>query len=349
MTSVTETDESNLPPVGSTEAPRQALTRLLMGQVVAQAIAVAADLAVADLLVDGPRGGKDLAAATGTDPLALARLLRALAGVGVFAEVEPGRFGLTPPADCLREDRPDSGRPAAILYGEEYRRALDGLLWSVRTGAPAFDQIHGLPFFAYLGQRPEVGARFDRNMAGRHGARNAAVAAAYDFSSIARLVEVGGGEGQLLRAVLGAYAGPRGVLFDLPAVIERARRQAGPVGGDRLDFDAGDMFEGVTAGADGYLLASVLHDWDDERALAILRNVRRAIAPGGRLLLVEEVLPGGTEPSPARLLDLLMLVLPGGRERTIDEFRGLLAGAGFALTGVVPTGAGASVIEARPI
>jgi hypothetical protein len=303
---------TNAPPDRSDppESPRAVLGRLLMGQVITQALHAAARLGIADLLADGPRPVEDLATATGADPGALGRLLRALAGIGAFAEPEPGRFALTPLGEALRDDRPDSARPAAIIYGEEYRRALDGLLDSVRSGEPAFERVTGRSFFDHLAQHPEVGARFDRNMSGRHAARNAAVAAAYDFSGIARLVDVGGGEGALLRAVLAAHPGPRGILADRPEVLERARLGAAD---DRLEFVAVDFFQAVPAGADGYILASILHDWDDERAVAILRVVRRAIAPGGRLLLVEEVLPPGDEPSPARWLDLMMLVLTGGR------------------------------------
>ena len=331
------------------EPPRRTLTRLLFGQVVAQAIYAAAKLAIADLLADGPRPVAELAAAAGADTDALARLLRALASIEIFAEVAPGRFGLTPIADCLRDDRPDSGRPSAILYGEEYRRALDGLLDSVRTGEPAFDRVHGVPFFAYLAQHPEVGARFDRNMTGHFAVRNAAVVAAYDFSSIATLVDIGGGEGGLLRAVLAAHPPMRGILFDVPEVIARARQR--PIDQDvgaRLSLVAGDFFVEVPAGADGYVLASILHDWNDERAVALLRTIRRAIAPGGRLLVVEEVLPPGNEPSLGKFLDLMMLVLLAGRERTAEEFRTLLATAGFELTRIIPTTAGSSMIEAVP-
>ena len=330
-------------------SPRAELTRLLMAQVVSQAIYVAAKLGIADLLAAGPRPVDDLAAATQTHAGSLARVLRALAGVGIFAEVRPGCYGLTPLADCLRDDRPDSARPSAILYGEEYRWAIDDLLWSVRTGESAFEQAQEIPFFAYLERHPEVGARFDRNMSGRFAARNGAVAAAYDFAPIATLVDLGGGEGGLLRAILTAHPAPRGVLFDRPPVIERVRDcPADPSLNGRLELAGGDFFEVVPPGADGYLLAAILHDWNDARATAILRTVRRAIAPGGRLLLVEEVLPPGNVPSPGKFLDLMMLVLVGGKERTAEEFRALLAGAGFALTGIVPTAAGPSVIEAVP-
>ncbi len=275
---MTTTGGSTIPPA---EPPRATLTRLLMEQVAAQALYVAARLGVADLLTEGSRPVDELAGALRVDAGALARLLRALAGFEVFAEVAPGRFGLTPLGDCLRDDRPDSARPAAILYGEEYRWALDELMRSVRTGAPAFEHIGGAPFFEYLEQHPEVGLRFDRNMSGRHAARNAAVVAAYDFGTIATLVDVGGGEGALLRTVLTAYPALRGVLFDLPPVIERARQQApDPALDGRLELAAGDAFVAVPAGADGYLLAGVLHDWDDERALAILRAARSSRVAG---------------------------------------------------------------------
>jgi hypothetical protein len=328
---------------------RDHLYSLLIGQVVAQALSVAARLGLADLLAAGPRSIEALAQSTGTDPGALLRLVRSLAGVGVVREVAPCRFALTDLGDCLRDDRPDSARPPALLFGEVYRRGIDGLLESVRSGEASFHLAAGQPFFDYLSANPEIGALFDRNMATRHRARAAAIIDAYDFSGIARLVDVGGGTGGTVRAVMTAYPTARGVVFDLPAVVERATATTDPDDDVRPEFTGGSFFDALPAGADRYLLSSILHDWNDERAGAILATVRRAIAPEGRVLIVEAILPPGDAPSPARWLDLLMLVLNGGKERTEAHFRQLLAAAGFAVTRIIPTSIGDSIIEARPI
>jgi hypothetical protein len=326
-----------------------ALRRLIVGYRLSQALHVAAELGIADLLVDGPRSVGDLARATGARPAALHRLLRLLASEGVFAESQPGHYRLTPLAEPLRSDAPDSLRQRAIFDGRENWQAWGHLLHSVTTGGPAFDHALGAPFFDYLEAHADAGARFDALMAEQTTAWAAAILASYDFSGIRRLVDVGGGNGALLTAVLRSYPALSGVLVDLPHVIERAipRLRAAGVA-DRCEVVVGDFFEGVPAGGDAYLLKHILHDWDDERCLTILRNCRAALPPDGRLLVVELITATDDRPDYGKYLDLNMLVLLTGRERTRAEYAALFEAADFRLTGVRATPSDVSILEALP-
>jgi hypothetical protein len=318
---------------------------MLMGYRTSQALFVAAKLGLADLLTDGPRTAGDLAAATQTDPRTLYRLLRSLAGMGVFAEDDRQRFSLTELAECLRSDVPGSQRAMAIMTGELYYAAFGELLYSVRTGKVAFEKVYGLPIFDYLGQHPEQARQFDETMVGVHGRETAALLEAYDFSGIRVLADIGGGNGSVLTTVLQKYPDMRGILFDLPGVAERARAKVQVAGlTDRCRVVGGSFFESVPGDADAYLLRHIIHDWDDARATRILQHVHRAMAAGGKLLVVESVIPPGNEPSFGKSLDLAMLVLPGGEERTAEEYRRLYETAGFRLIGIVPTKAGVSMI-----
>jgi hypothetical protein len=326
------------------------LLRLTAAAWVARAIGVAAALGLADLLADGPRGVDELARASAADPPSLYRLLRALAGAGIFAEDDHGRFGLTPLADGLRSDAPGSVRALCALRAAPwYWGAWGELAHSVRTGAPGFDRVHGTDLFTLLERHPAALALFGQAMGALSGTEAAAVLAAYDFAPAATIVDVGGGRGALLAAILGAHPAARGILFDRPATVAGAGALLQGAGvGDRCAVVGGSFFEAVPAGGDLYVLKSVLHDWDDDRAAAILRTCRRAMGPAGRLLLIERVLPPGNAPSPGRWMDLNMLVAAGGRERTEAEYRSLLAGAGFEATRVVPTTAEVSLLEATP-
>jgi hypothetical protein len=313
--------------------PTVALYQKLSGAWVAQAISVVAKLGTADALAAGPRGVDELAAAAGAHAPSLYRVLRALASVGIFAEDDNGRFGLTPLAEPLRSDAPSSLRAFAIMLGEEWSwRPWAHLLHSVTTGHAAFADTYGTEIFEYLGQRPEAGALFDAAMTGRSSQDADAVVAAYDFSAFRTVVDVGGGRGTLLAAILRAHPDARGILFDQPHVIPGARQQLDAAGlGQRCELVAGDFFESVVPGGDAYVLKWIVHDWDDQRALRILGRCRQALPDAGRLLLVETVLPPGNTPSPGKLADLAMMVWTGGRERTEAEYRALLAAAGFVL------------------
>ena len=272
----------------------------------------------------------------------------ALAGLGVFTERADGTFALTPQAETLRSDVPGSLRAFAIMMGgEAVWRAWGEALHSVRTGQPAFDHVFGMPVFDYYAANPAAARVGAAGLSARSAAENAAVVAAFDFGTADRVMDVGGGEGSLLRTILAAHPQLRGVLVEMPHVVDLARAAlAGTPEIDRCELVAGDFFTAVPRRGSLLLLKKVIHDWPDERAATILRNCRAALPAGGRLLLIENVVPPRNEPSFAEWLDLLMLVYAGGRERTADEFRDLLATSGFATQRVVPTAATVSVIEA---
>lgn len=330
-------------------AARQQLAGLLTGYWISQALYVAAKLGIADLLAGGPRNPDDLAATVGAHPRSLYRLLRALASLGVFRELDDRQFTLTPLAEGLRGDVPGSMRAWALMMGEEQYRAWGELLESVRTGRTGFEAVYGEPLFEYLATRPDTAAVFDAAMTSIHGRETDAIAEVYDFASVRVLADIGGGNGSTIRGILGRFPNLQGILFDLPGVIERGRPANDEAGfAQRCRLTAGSFFESVPEGADVYLLRHIIHDWDDEKAVAILRTVRRAMQPSARLLIVESVIPPGNEPSFGKLLDLTMLVVPGGVERTESEYRAILHEAGFDLARVVPTRAEVSVIEATP-
>jgi hypothetical protein len=332
--------------------PAAQLAALMDGFLTTQILYVAAELGVADALADSPRTGEDLATALGAEPGALYRVLRGLAAVGVLDELPDRRFGLTRLGALLRDGDPGSQRGAVLARGRLYYRALDGLLDAVRAGGTAFERAHGRSFFDHLAAHPAEAAAFQGSMASRSGQEAAAVVAAYDFGGIRRLVDVGGGRGVLLAAILAAAPSLTGVLFDRPEVVEQARASLTmSAAGGRWQVVGGDFFESVPADGDAYLLSRVIHDWDDSDAVRILSNCRRVIPADGRLLLVEAVLPERAADQPAAIrMDLHMLTLLGGRERMAAEYGALLASAGFTLARVLPTDspAGIAVIEARP-
>lgn len=329
----------------------QAMMQILTGQWISQAVSVVATLGIADLLVGGPRSAEELAAASSAHADSLYRLLRALASVGIFTETEERRFALTPLAECLRSDAPDSMRNWARLFSVPlFWRSWGELLHSVKTGETGLKRVFGMADpFGFLSEHPEDAAVFDGAMNDLSRNHGPAIAEAYDFGQFSKILDVGGGHGALLISILRRYPRPRGVVFDLPHVIRGAEaeiRQAGL--SDRCETVGGDLFESVPTGADAYLLKSIVHGFSDERALPILQNVRSGIRPEGRLLLVDFVVPPGNAASLSKLLDLQMLVIPGGRERTQQEFQQLFAGAGFRLAGIYPTAAPQSIVEGVP-
>jgi len=332
------------------ERPASQLIGMLTGAWVAQALCVAAELGIADELRNGPKSSEALAETTHADASALYRLLRTLASVGVFTEGKDRAFGLTPLAELLRSDAPNSLRAFAIMVGAEWHwRTWGEALYSVRTGRPAFDSIFGAPVFEYYAEHPDAARVASEGLASRSRLENTEIAA-YEFGAAASIVDVGGGQGALLLSILGANPGARGLLFERSQVIAMARPLVESAGGAaRCDLVPGDFFTSVPAGHDVYLLNKVIHDWDDGRAGMILRNCRVAMRAGARLLVLETIVPSGNEPSFAKLLDLLMLVYAGGRERTEAEYRELLGSAGFQLRRVLPTASGLSVLEAVPL
>ncbi len=331
-------------------APPATLLQMMTGYWVSQALYVVAKLGVADLVADGSRSVEELAAATQADAPSLRRVLRALASVGVFTESSPGTFALTPLATLLRTGTPDSMRALAIMYAEEQYRAWGDILHSVQTGETAFERQFGTSYFAYLAQHPEADRVFNEAMTGWTTQLVGAVMDAYDFSPFKTVVDVGGSYGTMLAAILRRNPAARGILFDQPHVVAAAAAQLAVTGvAERCTTVGGDFFVEVPAGGDAYVLASILHDWDDERSVAILRQCRRAMPARGKLLVIELVLPPGEEPFVGKWMDLHMLVLVGGRERTATEYDALFRAAGFALARVVPTAAVQSIVEAVPV
>jgi hypothetical protein len=329
------------------ERPAVALRRLTNGFQVSQAIHVAARLGIADLLADGARTSDDLARAAGAHPDALYRLLRALAAVGVFHEGDARSFSLTPVGDYLRSDVLESGGGWAAWIGDEsYWQAWGSLLHSVRTGENAFRYVHGTDPWTFRAAHPEVSARFDRAMASNAGQVIEAVLAAYDFGQFTTIVDVGGGNGTFLAAILAKHPALRGVVFDQPHVVAGAAAILEKAGvADRCEVVGGSFFEAVPAGGNAYILKAIIHDWEDADSLRILRTVRRAMEAGAALLLVElEVGPPNEKPL-SKFTDLNMLAAPGGRERTTEEYATLVEKAGFRFVGVTPSASGTAVFE----
>ncbi|MDX2230808.1 MAG: methyltransferase [Leptolyngbyaceae cyanobacterium bins.349] len=339
---------TNQPQGSESVPPPMVLMQMILGYWVSQSIYVAAQLGIADHFKQKPMSYEELATATGTNAGALYRILRALASVGIFAEVTPGTFTMTPLATFLQQDTPGSLRDVAIMMGDrEHYGSWGNILHAVKTGESSFQHLFGKNIFEYYAQNPEPAAIFDRAMTSFSSIEIAAVSTEYDFSGIHTLVDVAGGHGSLLRAVLQAYPQINGVLFDLPDVIERATAMlATSEVCDRCQLVSGNFFESVPAGANAYMLKHILHDWDDERAIAILQHCRQAMADDGRVLVVEQVIPPGNDPFVGKLLDVNMLVMcPGGKERTAEEFADLFTAAGLTLTRIVPTQGIVSVIE----
>lgn len=329
--------------------PELSLTDQLLamagGAWVTQMIHVAAELGLADELAGGERDVQELAEISGAEADSLFRLLRGLASLGIFQETTPRTFALTPLAELLRSDHPQSLRQFARMLGEEHYLSWADLLHSVRTGENAFRHRHDCSVFEWYQQNPRRGQIFDAAMGDNSRAAIGALLPAYDFGGIRHLVDVGGGQGLLLKAVLTANHHLQGSLFDQPQVVAGAEVPTELA--TRLELRGGDFFAEVPAGADAYLLKHILHDWGDDACRTILGHIRRAMAPGGRVLIVEQVIPPGNERFPGKLLDLNMLVMTeGGRERTPADYDQLLQSAGLRLSRIVPTASPLSVVEA---
>ncbi|MEO3470980.1 methyltransferase [Roseomonas sp. CAU 1739] len=329
--------------------------RLITGAWAARMVHTAAELRIADHLTEGPRDAGFLASATASHAPALARLLRALAAIGLLQEDEGRRYALTPLGATLRSDMPGSMRSWVLLcFGDDQGKAWEVLTHAVKTGEHAYRHIFGVDKWTRLAQHPEAARLFDAAMQSLTEGANGALVAHYPFGDYRWIVDVGGGNGSLLMPVLARHPALRATLFDLPHVADAARARIAEARlSDRYDAVGGDAFAAVPAGADGYVLKGVIHDWEDAEALAILRNVRAAMDEGGRLLVIERILPERIDPSdvltPGRFIhDINMMLNPGGRERTEAEFRDLLAPAGLRLARIVPIPCPLSVIEAVP-
>jgi hypothetical protein len=326
--------------------PEAFLIQMAFGAMMTQALYVAAKLGIADLLAEKPQKVSDLAARTNTHERALYRLLRSLAGVGVFQETDPKVFANTPYSEPLRSDAPSSMRNGAIFMGEEWHwRVWGEMLYSVQTGKPAWGHVHGAEVFDYLGANHDQSEIFNRAMTDMSTSIAPVVVEAYDFSGFKTLADIAGGHGYLLAQILKANPDLKGVLFDVPSVIAGADsilKKQGVAG--RVEKVSGDFFESVPR-ADAYIMKHIIHDWDDERSVRILSNIRTAMPADGKVLIVETVVPEGNQPHYSKLLDLEMLTSPGGIERTAQEYSGLLGAAGLRLTRILETRSPFSIIE----
>jgi ubiquinone/menaquinone biosynthesis C-methylase UbiE len=329
-------------------SPAQRIIRLAFGFAVSQAMSVVADLKIADLLATGERRVDDLAREAGCDADALYRIMRLLAAEGVFRETVARCFELTELGAELRSDGPGGSSDFIRMLNSQPYLAFAQLGHSVRSGLPAFDRVFGKSRFDWLADHPDEAALFQRAMIGLGQGANEAVANAYDFGPFASVMDVGGGHGHLLEAILARHSHLSGVLFDLPSGLQVRKSDAGS-DLPRTEFVAGDFFSFVPAGADVYVMKKVIHDWNDKQAIAILRNCRDAVTPHGRVLVVETIIPPGNEPHPIKLIDANMLVVTGGVERTQAEYEALFEAAGLQLERVISTIQPISVLEASRV
>jgi hypothetical protein len=325
------------------------MLQLLNGAHVAGAVSCLAQLGIPDLVEAGPRSVEDLAGQTRTNPLALYRLMRATACVGVLAEGPDRTFSETPMSAVLRSNVKPSLRALAIMGGREWHgRGWSRLEYCVRTGKQALDEIYGVHTFEYLKQNPEEAQIFHDAMTALSMIDGPAVAAAYNFDDIQSIVDVGGGHGLLLATILATNPHLKGTLYEVPHVVEGCRN--GPLTPvmERCTLASGDMFSSVPAGADAYIMKHIIHDWPDDLCVKILTACRKGVNPGGKLLVVDNVIQPGNDFSPGKFLDLQMLIFPGGCERTEKEFRDLFAAAGWRLNRIIPTAAD-SIAEGIPV
>ena len=326
--------------------PAGTILQLAGGYCVPRSLHVVADLGVADALDETPRTAAELAREVGADGDALGRVLRLLAAHGVF-EARDGTFAHSPASRLLRSDHPRSMRGLARMFGLSLNwKVFGGMEHSIRTGRPAAEEVVPEGFWSYFADHPDANAIFNAAMEGKAHGQVAAVVASYDFSAFRSIADVGGGRGHLLRAVLARVPAANGVLFDLPQVVAEAGA-AGP--SDRLTLRGGDFFRDSLPVCDAYLVMEVIHDWDDERSSAILGGIRQAAPPQAKLLLIEQIVPADPGPHWSKMLDVHMLTLLGGRQRTRDEYDALLRRSGFSLEREIDTGAGISILEAKPV
>jgi len=324
--------------------PHAQMMQFILGTWISKPIYVAAELGIADMLVDGAKSIDELARTTGTHGPLLYRVMRALASVGIFSEAGDRSFELTPMAECLKDG---ALRSTALMFNADWHdKAWENLLYSVRTGEVAFEKAHGIPAFDWLEKNPRAAALYHEANAFKAASSHRAIIDAYDFSGINTLTDVGGGHGALMAEILGAYPVMKGVIAELRTVEKEAREFIRTKGLDaRCEVIECDFFKEIPPGSDAYLMSNILHDWNDEACRSILGNCRRAMRPGFPLLAVEAVIPPGNEFSVAKLLDLEVLVMGGGRERTEAEFRDLFESSGFTISRVIPTHENVSVIE----
>lgn len=327
--------------------PQAVILQTACGTMMSQALGVAARLGIADLLRDGPRSSADLAEATSSHESSLFRILRSLAAAGIFREAGPQTFVNTPASEMLLSDVPNSMRNCAIFMAEPWHTEVwANMPHSVRTGETVWNKTHGADVFDWFGANPEAAEVFNNTMTEMSAGTASEVVEAYDFTGIGTLADIAGGHGYILSQILNANSEMQGILFDLPQVIDGSAPLLQKHGvADRVEKTTGDFFKAVPA-ADAYIMKHIIHDWDDEKATLILRNIHAAMNGSGKVLLVETVIPEGNDPHWGKLIDLEMLTSTGGLERTEEEYRDLFANAGFRLNRIVPTRSPFSIIEA---
>lgn len=331
-----------------TKTPEMWMKEKVYGYWLSQALYCAAELNLADIIFcDGPQTSSDLAKKTNTHERSLYRMLRYLASEEVFAEDETGAFILTPKANQLRSDISGSQHAMAVMSGSEHYLASSKMIDNVRTGKCAYELAHGQPIFEYLKDHPISARVFDKAMESIHGSESNQILAAYNFSEFITLADIGGGNGSMLLAILNQYPNLHGVLFDLSHVT--AATAALKNNGERFKLISGDFFESVTPNADAYLLRHIIHDWDDEKSVLILSNIRKVLPEHGKVLMIEAILPEGNTPHPGKMFDWIMMGIPGGIERTLAEYKTLFAKSGLHIQRVIPTSGLNSIIEATAL
>jgi hypothetical protein len=329
--------------------PQAELMHLLNGGLMAQSISVIATLGIPDLLASGPKTAEELAAKTGAHPVALYRLMRATASLGILSEGADGKFSQTPLSEPLRSDAKPGIRDWAVLVGTEwYVRGGGDMEHCVRTNSQAIPHLYGKHAFEFIFEDPQRGELFNRAMTSLSTLDSPAVAAAYSFEGMGSIVDVAGGHGLLLATILQRNPHLKGTLYDLPQVVEGAKNGPLKPFADRCTFAGGDMFSSVPPGADAYIMKHIIHDWPDDRCTLILKACRQGVKPSGKLLVVDSVIAPGNGFDPAKFLDLAMLLFPSGLERTEKQFGELLAASGWKLSRVIPTPAGIHIVEGVP-
>lgn len=328
--------------------PHMQLINMGIGNFTAKIMYAAAKLEIADHLADGPKSAEELAGPTGTHAPSLHRLMRTLASFGILTSDENKRFSLTSLGEALKKGAPGSAHSSLLMFaGPTFAVAFEEIEHSLKTGGTGFEKAYGMPIFDYFAKHPDLASHFSEAMVGIHGGETPAVATAYDFSQFETIVDVGGATGNMLAAILNRYPGPRGVLYDMEHVLKDAPALLEREGvADRVTLAGGSFFESVPSGGDCYIVSHIIHDWSEEQNMTILGNIRRAMKPDAKLLIVEFVLPEDDTPHFGKLADIIMLVIPGGQERTPAEYDELLAKAGFKMTRVVPTETPVSIVEA---
>ena len=329
--------------------PAAGVMKILMGLVASSAVSAVARLGIPDHVDGGPIAVEELAKKVGAQPDLLFRLMRATSSLGVLAETSDGKWRQTPLSGVLTTNAPATLRDVAIMFADDWHlRTIGSLHETVRTGELATDRIYGMGVFDYFKSAPEASGNFNRAMTSFSTAEASAIANAYDFSGINCLTEIAGGHGLFLATILERYPVMTATLLELPQVA--AATGNGPLSrlAGRVKVVEGDMFETVPPGADAYIMKRIIHDWSDQRSLEILSACRAGVADGGRLLVVDSVVPPGTSFSPIKFMDLIMMLFSGGKERTEDEFQGLFAASGWRLERIIPTASPLSIVEGVP-